>query len=334
MTKKHFGIMGFGTFAERRLIPGFQKAALADIVALTKTDASKARERADHYNIPHAYSIKDQDKFFGTPGMDAVYVSSANCAHAGDAIACLEAGKHVIVEKPMAMNAAECERMIEVARTCKKHLMVAQCLRFNKTVEHFKKLVDDDALGKLVTGKCDFHSDGKKSTRTWKYDKKVAGGGAAFDLGVHVIDTMRYISGIPVKRASCATIPGVLDATHVDEVATFLLEFKGDFIATCESSFKTKRNLLLELFGEKGYIRAFDWNENLAKVRVESEIEGTFKRYEIVNMDMYAMEIDAFCKCITGEAKNPVPGEEGLINQRIIDIVNAEPEKRRYKSSS
>jgi predicted dehydrogenase len=223
----------------------------------------------------------------------------------------------------MAMNAAECEKMIAAAKKHGKELMVAQCLRYNKTVEHVKQLVASGKLGKPVTGKCDFHSDGSKSTRVWKYDWGVAGGGAAFDLGVHVVDTMRYITGLAIKQARCSVLPRERRPNGVDDVATFLLDFDGDFIATCESSFRTKRNLLLEIFGEKGYVRAFDWNENFRKVRVETEIEEKFSRYEVENADMYAGEIDDFCRCIKGEIANPVPGTEGLINQKVIDLVNA-----------
>jgi glucose-fructose oxidoreductase len=322
MDKIKFGILGFGAFAERRLVPGFAHSSLAEIVALAKRDARKARERADQFKIQHAYSYAEMAEFLQTPGMEAVYVASANNVHAADTIACLKAGKHVIVEKPMAMNAAECEKMIVAAKKYKKELMVAQCLRYNRTVEHVKELVASGKLGKPVTGKCDFHSDGSKSTRTWKYDAGVAGGGAAFDLGVHVVDTMRYITGLTIKRARCSVLPRQRAPNGVDDVATFLLDFDGDFIATCESSFRTKRNLLIEVFGEKGYVRAYDWNENFRKVRVETEIEEKFSRYEVENMDMYAAEIDAFCRCIRGEKPNPIPGIEGLVNQKVIDLVN------------
>jgi predicted dehydrogenase len=137
-----------------------------------------------------------------------------------------------------------------------------------------------------------------------------------------VIDTMRFIAGLPVSKAWCATLPRARGADEVDGFATFMMEFNGDFIATCESSFMTKRNLFLELFGENGYARAYDWNENNIKARVETEIDGAFQRYEIENADMYAAEIDAFCACINDEIENPVPGAEGLINQKLIDLVN------------
>nr|MDO8087850.1 Gfo/Idh/MocA family oxidoreductase [Candidatus Sigynarchaeum springense] len=324
MDKIKFGILGFGSFAERRLVPGFGHASIAEIVAVAKRDAGKARERADHFKIPYAYSYAEMADFLQTPGMEAVYVASANNVHAADTIACLKAGKHVIVEKPMAMNAAECERMIAAAKEHGKELMVGHCMRYNNTVNHVKQLVASGRLGRPVTGKCDFHSDGSKSTRAWKYDFSVAGGGAAYDLGVHMVDTMRYIIGLPIKQARCSVLPRERKPNGVDDVVTFLLDFDGEFIATSESSFRTKRNLLLEIFGEKGYVRAFDWNENFRKVRVETEIEEKFSRYEVENGDMYAGEIDDFCRCIAGEIPNPIPGSEGLINQRVIDLVNAQ----------
>ncbi|MHA1683079.1 MAG: Gfo/Idh/MocA family protein [Promethearchaeota archaeon] len=322
MEKIQFGIMGFGAFAGRRLVPGFNRSSLAEIIALTKRDAVAAAETAKEYGIPHYHTYSDLNKFFEIPGMEAVYVASSNNVHLRDAVACLEAGKHVLLEKPMAMNASECKEINEAAEESGKVLMIAHCLRFNKTVEHFRDIVKDHKLGKLVSGKCDFFSNGKASSRSWKYDKSVAGGGAAFDLGVHVIDTMRYITQFSILNACCSHVPRNRGPNEVDEVATFLLEFNEEFTASCTSSFRGTRNLLLELFGERGYIRAYDWNQNLKNIRVESEIDGERKEYVVVNEDMYAAEIDAFCRCIRGDIENPVPGSEGLINQQLIDMVN------------
>ena len=322
MKKIKYGIMGFGSFAERRLIPGFQKSKIAEVIAITKRDAAKAKARARHFNIAHSYAHADKNAFLETPDMDAVFVASSNNMHLEDTIACLTGGKHVLLEKPMGMNAKECEIMIDAAKDNELELMIAHCLRFNSTVAHFKTIVEENRLGKLISGKCDFFSDGTKSSRTWKYDKHIAGGGAAFDLGVHIIDTIRFITGKAIENVNCISVPKNRASNKVDEVATFLLDFEGEFSASCVSSFRGTRNLLLELFGEKGYIRAYDWNENFESIRVESEIDGNFQRYEIENEDMYTKEIDTFARCIMGETRNPVPGKEGLINQKIIDLVN------------
>ncbi|MFX0100652.1 MAG: Gfo/Idh/MocA family protein [Candidatus Hodarchaeota archaeon] len=322
MDRIKIGIMGFGAFSERRLIPAFEKSKHAEIFAISKRNPGKARARADHFGIPHAYAYSDKQGFLNTPGLDAVFIASSNNVHLADTQDCLKAGKHVLLEKPMGMNAAECEQMVEAAEKAGKELMIAHCLRYNKTVNHVKEIVDSGELGELISGKCDFFSDGRASARSWKYDKGVAGGGAAFDLGVHMVDTMRYITGLQVLNTFCLAIPRNRGENDVDEVASFMLEMDKEFTAICVSSFRGTRKLLLEFFGEKGYVRAYDWNENGQKIRVESDIGREFKQYEVQNGDMYSLEIDDFCRCIRGEIENPIPGSEGLINQRIIDLVN------------
>ena len=113
MDKIKIGIMGFGAFSERRLVPAFEKSELAELVAISKRDVNVARARADHFGIPNASAYADKKGFFDTPGLDAVFSASSNNVHLVDTIDCLKAGKHVLLEKPMGMNAAECEEMID-----------------------------------------------------------------------------------------------------------------------------------------------------------------------------------------------------------------------------
>lgn len=328
MNKKiNFGILGFGLFGEYRLIPGFEKADSAEIISLTKMDGAAARAKAKKYGIPHGFSYNNLSEFLALEEMDAVFIASPNHVHIHDAISCFEAGKHVLLEKPMAMNAEECERIIKSAEKNDCKLMIAHCLRYNKTVNYFKTMIDGGKVGEIVSGTCDFLSEGHKSRRTWKFNKEMAGGGAAFDLGVHVVDTLRYLLDSEVKDAHCVKFPDPIDDTQVDLVATFLLNFANGAVGRCLSSFMGKRNLFLEIFGRKGYIRAYDWNHNFDDIRIEQEIEGDFKRFTIRNDDMYTNEIEDFCAALRGEQEVGVTGTDGLINQKIIDMVNTNQDR-------
>lgn len=322
MKKFKFGILGFGLFGEYRLIPGFEKSESAEIIAITKMDEKEAREKADKYGIPYAFSYENVSDFLAISEMDAVFIASPNHVHLKDSIDCFNAGKHVLLEKPMAMNAAECEKIIESAEKNNCKLMIAHCLRYNKTVNYIKNMISDGTLGDIVSGTCDFLSEGFKSQRTWKFDKKMAGGGASFDLGVHVVDTLRYLLDSGVKKAFCVKKPDPVDDKEVDLMATYLLNFENGVAGRCTSSFLGKRNLYLEIFGTNGYVRAYDWNTNLGTIRVEQEIEGDFNSLTIQNDDMYTNEIEDFCAALRGEKSVGVTGMDGLINQKIIDMVN------------
>ena len=222
----------------------------------------------------------------------------------------------------MAMNAHECETMISEANESGKLLMVTQCYRYNSTVKYIKSVADAGTLGDLVSGTCDFMSDGTKSQRQWKYDKTLSGGGAAFDLGVHLIDSLRFISNQEIIKTSCIHHP-TTNPDEVDIIASFLMEFDKGFVGRSTSSYIGSRNTFIEIFGTQGYIRAYDWNMPGSEIRIEMQLEGCpMITTMIKNEDQYTAQIDDFANAILNGLPSPVSGEEGLKNQRIIDLIN------------
>lgn len=322
MTKKiKFLILGFGIFGEYRLIPGFRNSKNAEIYAITKTDLKAAQEKAEKHKIPKYFAYSDQDQYLHDDNIDAVYIATPNNMHMKDTIDCLKAGKSVIVEKPMAMNTEECHQMVDFAQKNKGKLMIAHCMRYNKTINYVKEQIDKGILGNILSITADFFSDASKSARKWKFNQDIAGGGAAFDLGVHLIDTIRYLAGSNIVKAENITIQKDTTQDRMDLLASFLLKFQNDIIGRATASYLGKRKLFLEVFGENGYIRAYNWNENNQIVRIESDINDKFETYNVQNQDMYADMIDDFCRAIVGEKQIAIPGQEGLINQQIIDLI-------------
>lgn len=319
--KTKFLILGFGIFGEHRLIPGFKNSKNAEIYAITKTDLKAAKEKAEKHNIPMYFAYSDKESYLNDKNIDAVYVATPNNLHAKNTIDCLKAGKNVIVEKPMAMNAEECRQMIDAAEKSNCKLMIAHCMRYNKTINYVKEQINKGILGNILSITADFFSEATKSARKWKFNREFAGGGAAFDLGVHLIDTVRYLAGSNVIKAENITIQKDTNQDRMDLIASFLLKFENDIIGRATASYLGKRKLFLEIFGENGYIRAYNWNENNQLVRIESDINDKFETYTIQNQDMYADMLDGFCRSIRGETEIPIPGQEGLINQQIIDLI-------------
>lgn len=321
--KIRMGILGFGLFGEKSLIPGYEESKYAELVAITKQNLEEARSKAKQYRIPLAYSYAQKNEMLANPDIDAIFVAGPNHIHLIDTIDALRAGKDVIVEKPMAMNSKECEQMISVAKETGRKLMIAHVLRYPDAIQYVKKILDSKTLGELVSGTCDFMSDGAKSLRKWKFNKKVAGGGAAFDLGVHLIDTLRYLSGQDVVATHCIHHPEKTSSDEVDIFSSFLMQFDHGFVGRVNSSYLGSRNTYLEIFGTKGYIRAYDWNNVNTPVRVEMQIEGgNVEIKTIQNHNHYAVEIDLFAHAILNNMPVPISGEDGLKNQRIIDLVN------------
>jgi len=312
--------MGFGLFAEKSLLPAIQQCNSVELVAITKRDRDEATAIASAHDIPAGYAT--DDLFLQDTDIDAVFVTSPNYLHCNHAEAALAAGKHVLVEKPMAINVAECESMISAANAADRQLMVAQCFRFNTTVNYIKSLIDDGQLGHLLSITCDFMSQGRESKRQWKYDKAVAGGGAAFDLGVHLVDTARYLVQSSIRSTSVAAEPASRPADEVESIASFTISFESGTIARLTSAYEGPRHTYLEVYGSTGFVRAYDFNLLPADVRVEGEIGSEAFSTMITNEDPYTKEMDAFAEAVLAGTPVPVPGEEGLENQRIIDMVN------------
>ena len=277
---------------------------------------------AEKNNIPFSYSNLHIEKLCANDEIDAVFVATPNSTHIKDVIACLNGGKHVIVEKPMAMNSDQCEKMIAASQETGKKLMVAHCMRFCSAIEYIKNLIVGGKMGDLVTISGDFMSTGKTSTRPWKYDKSLAGGGAAFDLGVHMIDTVRFLANSKIKKTYLLQRPDPLPEGVVDDVSTFVMDFENGVIGKATSSFLGPRHSTIEVYGTIGYARTIDFNRTSGTQTIEQDLGDGIEYITIENENFYTKEIDAFSQAILNDTLVPIPGEEGLINQKLIDMVN------------
>src|SRR5690242_5400244 len=134
-----FGIVGFGLHARKRLMPAFAQTPNARVTALTQRDADRARSSAEEFGIPHWFTSVEE--LCRSSEVDVVFVATPNVAHLSDTLAAIDADKPVLCEKPMAMNADECRKMIDAARDKNQLLGVAHVFRFARVVERIRELV-------------------------------------------------------------------------------------------------------------------------------------------------------------------------------------------------
>ena len=217
-----YALAGFGRFCRNRLIPAFQRIEGSQIVALWKRDPQAAMQEAREYGIPRGYG--DFAAMLNDPGVDVVYVTSANRLHEEQAVAAAQAGKHVICEKPMATSAAACSRIIAACQRAGVKLAVAQNLRYSGVLEQIKRWIDTGELGDIISASISFTYLASESPRSWVYDRAVAGGGALTDLGVHCIDSLRFLLGA-IREVEGVVKPLLTEAT-VDESAWLHIAFE------------------------------------------------------------------------------------------------------------
>src|SRR2546423_914407 len=312
-----FGIVGFGLHAVKRLMPGFALAKNCKVTALSRREMAKARESARQYEVPLAFD--SVAALCSSPEVDAVLVTTPNSLHVKDVLTAIEAEKAVLCEKPLAMNADEARQMVEAARRQNVRFGVAHVFRFDESVRKFREHVAAGAIGRPIFARSEFSFLADPThRRKWLYDASVAGAGPVFDIGVHCIDTLRFILQDEVVQVS-ATANSDKRSGDVESAAALTLEFSRATLATVTVSYRAEYRTPLEIVGDAGVLRAVD------ALNVEHPIEiellrgnDAVKRDKVSNHLAYALQVDSFADWMEGKAQFPAPSEEGWQNQEIL----------------
>jgi len=311
-----FGIIGFGHHAVKRLMPGFAKAQRCHVTALSRRDPQRAQESAQQFGIPHAFTSTAE--LCACPEVDAVFVASPDAMHMADVMEAIRYRKPVLDEKPMAMNSAEAAKMVETARSAGVLLGVAHNMRFEHSVDWFRVRVSAGAIGRPLLARATFVAPMLSSPRTWVGDPKLATGGPLADIGVHCIDTLRYVLDDEVKNV---TMQAQYDSHSVLEAsASGVLRFARGTLANVAVSGRGAYETLLEIAGETGVLSAV--NALTVDHPVTLELRRGFdivERTEVSNDDAYTLQLDAFAAAIEERRGFLISGEEGLRNQLVLD---------------
>jgi predicted dehydrogenase len=313
-----FGIVGFGLHAVRRLMPGFSLSKKCRVTALSRRDIATAKRSAAEYKIPRAFDSVEE--LCSSSEVDAVLVTTPNSLHLSDVLTAIQAGKHVLCEKPMAMNSAECKQMVEGARQRKVQLGIAHVFRFEESVNKIREAVAAGEIGKPVFARSEFSFLATPShPRAWLYDAAIAGAGPIFDVGVHCIDTLRLVLQDEVVHVGAAAVHDERSGT-VESAAVLDLAFSRGTLGTVLVSYRAEYRTPLEIIGQAGVLYADDALnvEHPIEIQVRSN-EGKVRRESANNDLAYALQVDSFADAIEGKAPFPAPGEEGWQNQEILD---------------
>ncbi|HWR15603.1 MAG TPA: Gfo/Idh/MocA family oxidoreductase [Terriglobales bacterium] len=313
-----FGIIGFGLHAVKRLMPGFARTSNCKVTALSRRDRQRADECSKQFQIPHAFTSVEE--LCASPEVDAVLVTSPNACHLSEVLTAAKHGKHILCEKPMGMNAAECREMVEAANKAGVLLGIAHVFRFTETVPYFRQLLATGQIGRPTFAHSDFSFFAPSDhPRKWLHDRSIAGGGPIADIGVHCVDTLRYILNDEVTEV---TAVGTTDeySRDVESAAVMTLRFSKGTLATSSVSFRAEYHSPLSIHGETGVISA---NDGLAvdfPVTVNLEQNRKIVSQQTFSNELaYAKQADEFANAVQGKATYRCLGEEGWQNQRILD---------------
>jgi len=313
-----FGIVGFGLHAVKRMMPAFTASEKCTVTALARRDAVKAAGSARQFNIPHAFTSVEE--LCRHPEVDAVFVTSPNFLHLADVLTAVAAGKPVLCEKPMGMNAGECKQMVEAARKANVVLGVAHVFRFEDGTARFREQLAADMVGRPVFARSEFcFQAGKEHPRKWIKDRSMAGAGPLFDIGVHCIDTLRYILQDEVTRVSARAVMDRPPST-VELSCAMVMEFARGTLASVLVSYTAEYRTPLEIVAQRGVMRAEDALTVEHPISIEVRRPGAPVETETVSNHLaYIRQVDAFADAVERGSPFPCSGEDGWQNQEILD---------------
>jgi predicted dehydrogenase len=314
-----YGILGFGLHGVRRLMPGFARAKRCTVTGLWRRDQSKAKEVVRQYSQFPFGAYETPEALCAAPDVDAIFVASPDALHLEHVLLALRHRKPVLCEKPMAMNAAECEQMLAAADQYGVPLGVAHIFRFDRSVNRMREIIAGGTIGKPLLARSEFHYLARHSQRTWLTDASLACGGPVGDVGVHCIDTLRYILRDEVSSVYARALRDP-ESGSVESGATLLLEFKKGTIAAVTVSIRSEYRTPLWLTGDAGVLGAEDALTVDHSIDLQTKvIGGQLMEERISNEDAYGEQVDAFALTIEEGIPFPAPGIEGLRNQCVLD---------------
>lgn len=313
-------IMGLGSYGTR-VADAMKDCKRAKLTGVISGTPSKIKDWQKKYNIPekNCYNYENFDAIKNNPDIDAVYIITPNALHKDQAIRVAKAGKHVICEKPMALNAAEGEQMVAAAKKANVKLLVGYRMHFEANTLEIIRMRNEGQFGKVLffQGLSGFRIG---DPGQWRLNKDLAGGGAMMDIGIYSVNGARYMIGeepLWVTAQETKTDP-VKFKEGVDETITFQLGFPGGAVASCLSTYAMSYLDRFFLDGDKGYAE-------LQPATGYGPIKGKTNKGELTNAHIthQTVQMDEMAAIILENKKPvvPVDGEEGLRDLKIIDAI-------------
>jgi xylose dehydrogenase (NAD/NADP) len=321
--KVRYGIIGFGAFAERAIMPAIRSAKNSELVAIQKRSLDMARWKAQEHGIPLFFD--SVEALVSSPEVDAVFIVSANAQHHHETLNAAAAKKHVLVEKPMAVTYAQAKEMSDACSAAGVKLMVGHMLRFSPLVKRMKEIVESGMIGEITFAQSHFIYDVAQSQRKWVLDKSEAGGGPLFDIAIHCLDSMRFVLGDDRAAAVQSLMKPDRASGNVELTNVLALQFSKGTLATIYSSYETPyRQGFIEFFGTKGSISAFQFTPSNTDTELEIKfgMNGKIDRVEkeaIRVPDLYTLEVEHFSDCIQQGTSPQITMEHSLHNQEILE---------------
>ena len=313
-----WGLLGPGRIS-RKFAAGLLAAEGAELFAVGSRDVGRAGAFADEFGLPRAHA--SYEALAADPDVDAIYIGTPHTGHEVHTLMCLAHGKHVLCEKPLAINAAQAGRMIDAARAAGLVLMEAVWTRFLPSIVRVRELIDAGRIGdvRLITADFGFRAPLDPQSRLFAPD---LGGGALLDLGIYPLTLASMLLGAPVEIRATAN----LGTTGVDEETAIMLRHARGELALLAASLRTDTPREAHVIGTGGRIRIlFPWWAGTRIGLTEGGGQEQLSEWPSRGGG-YTHEAEAFMDLIRdGRLESPVmPLDESLAIMRTMDAIRAQ----------
>jgi predicted dehydrogenase len=317
MSKVRWGILSTSKFAQTKIIPALLKSDHVEVAAIASRDQAKASEAAGKFGIPKAYG--SYEELLADPEIDVIYNPMANHLHVPWSIKALEAGKHVLSEKPIALNAAEAQLLLDASKKySKQKVMEAFMYRHHPQWRNAKRLVEEGKIGKLRTIQSFFSYFNTDPDNI--RNKSEIGGGGLMDIGCYNISLSRFIFGEEPRRAL-----GLVEFDpnfKTDRLASGILDFgRGTATFTCSTQLTPYQRV--NIFGDAGRVEIeIPFNAPPDRpCRMWHETSAGLEEITFEICDQYTIQGDLFSLAVLNDTPVPTPLEDAVANMKVIEAM-------------
>jgi predicted dehydrogenase len=324
MSTLRWGILSTANIATEKVIPAIRKAARCEIAAIASRDGAQARRVADQLGIPRSHG--SYDALLADPGIDAIYIPLPNHLHAEWTTAAARAGKHVLCEKPLALTAADAQRMVDACRSEGVRLMEAFMYRLHPSWLAVCEIVNSGRIGRLMAVQSwfsYFNEDPGNIRNVREY-----GGGALYDIGCYTVNLSRLLFGAEPTRVEGSVVRD--QVTGTDVLTSAILEFDGG-VATFTCSTRTETDQRVHVYGTEGRISiGIPFNippDRPTQVFVtaggDPPVDPATEMLTFETADPYTVEAERFAAAVLDDLPTPVQPEDAVANLRVIERILA-----------
>lgn len=331
-----WGIIGCGGIARRRMIPALSECKDSVVVAVMDVNRAASDEVAAEIGARAYYTEAD---LLADPEVQAVYIATPVFLHHGQVTQAAAAGKHILVEKPLALAESDGEEMLAAAKNAGVFLTEGYMMKYHALNVRAKELVEQGEIGPVVFARAQLSCWYPDMPGAWRQDPKLGGGGSLIDMATHCYDLLQYVIGSKIKEVFAFT-DTLTFKYPVEDSSTTMLRFENGAHAVVDAFFNVPDSAgqcRLEFYGNKGSIigegtigqaptgKMVAYLSDDAKAydpqQAKSSLDVTVREVDYTPVNMYAAEMDYLSRCIsTGVTPTVNTGEEGL---RILKVARA-----------